>query len=107
MFPASGFVVFGGRPGPLFAEPGWAIAGRVERFSDGDDGASGSLLTRPDFLTPSTVKVDGPSATIVFHGGDSFLGRVSLTRRLLEGGPSSVSALSSGSSEFGVAGGCS
>lgn len=83
------------------------MTGFVERFSDGDDGASPSRLTRPDFLTPSTVRVDGPSAMIAFQGGDSFFGRVSLTRRLLEGGPSFVSALSSDSFDFGVAGGCS
>lgn len=105
-FPLIGFV-FGGRPGPLFAESGCAEAGcRVERRSDGDDGASTILLVRPDFRTPSTVKVDGPSAIIAFHGGDSFLERASLVRRLLDGGPSFVSILSSGSFDFGVAGGC-
>lgn len=105
-FPLLGFA-FGGRPGPLFAEPSCAETGcRVERLSVGDDGGSIILLVRPDFLTPSTVKVDGPSAIIAFHGGDSFLGRASLVRRLLDGGPSFVSILSSESFDFGVVGGC-
>lgn len=106
-FPLLGFV-FDGRPGPLFAEPGCAEAGcRIERLSVGDDGGSIILLVRPDFLTPSTVKVDGPSAIIAFHGGDSFLGRASLVRRLLEGGPSFVSSLlPSEFFDFGVVGGC-
>lgn len=107
VFPLLGFG-FGGRPGPLFAELGCAEIGcRVERLSVGDDGGSMILLVRPDFLTPSTVKVDGPSAIIAFHGGDSFLGRASLVRRLLDGGPSFVSSLlSSEFFDFGVVGGC-
>lgn len=57
----------------------------------------GMVLMRPDFLRPSSaVNVDGPSASIFFHGGDSglrrralLLGVVSRTRRRFAGGSSS------------------
>jgi hypothetical protein len=56
----------------------------------------GTVLMRPDFLRPPSVKVVGPSATTFFHGGDSILafrvaecGVVSRTRRRFAGGSSS------------------
>jgi len=70
------------------------MAPRVCRLPVESCTSRGSWLTRPDFLFPSCVNVDGPSAAIFFQGGDSILGRagfvgVSLTRRLLLGGSSS------------------
>jgi hypothetical protein len=61
-------------------------------------GSRGKRLMRPDFLRPSSAtNVEGPSASIFFHGGDSAFDRriestgvASRTRRLFAGGPSSI-----------------
>lgn len=43
------------------------------RFSEGGCSSSGIEFVRPDFLTPFSVKEEGPSAMARFQGGDSFL----------------------------------
>jgi hypothetical protein len=86
-----------GEPAPfvfpflLLAEYVFCTPPLVCLLSEGGCNSSGMTFVRPDFRFPSCVKDDGPSATIFFQGGDSGFGRgfwtVSLTRRLLAGGP--------------------
>lgn len=68
------------------------IAPLVCLLSEGGCSSSGIRFTRPDFLFPSCVNDEGPSATDAFHGGDSAFGRVgvdgvpaALTLRLFAG----------------------
>ena len=76
----------------LLAEYVFCTAPLVVRLSDGGCNSRGMWFVRPDFLTPSCVNEEGPSASIFFQGGDSGFfrgfGAVSLTRRLLLGGSS-------------------
>jgi len=83
------------------------MAPRVCRLPVESCTSRGNWFTRPDFLFPSCVNDDGPSATIFFQGGDSIFGRidfvgVSLTRRLLLGGSSSSVFLSLWPFVFGM-----
>lgn len=68
-------------------------APRVCRWAEGGCRSRGSWFVLPDFLMPSCVNEDGPSAIAFFHGGDSTFRRAfgvpSPTRRLLLGGPPS------------------
>lgn len=95
----------------LFVEYVFCNAALVCRLSEGGCSSRGIVFVRPDFLLPSCVmNVDGPSATILFQGGDSGFCRgfdaVSLTRRLLAGRsrPSCASLLSCPFVYGGVAG---
>ena len=78
----------------LLAEYVFWTAPRVCLLSEGGCNSSGIWFVRPDFLIPSCVKEEGPSATIFFHGGDSGFRRgivgFSLTRRFLLGGSPSA-----------------
>jgi hypothetical protein len=71
--------------------------------------SSGIALMRPDFRRPPSVKDVGPSASTLFHGGDSIFGRrgarvgvVLRKRRRFDGLSSSSSAVALNSSSSPV-----